>query len=308
MLLQTAGDLTKLGIGFGHDGFELGDRLGSSNAGDDVFALCVDQKLTIEGLLSRGRVASETNAGTGVVTHVAEHHGLNVSGGTDGIGDLFHPPIVLRLRCVPRVENGVAGHHQLLKCILREVRAGFLLHQLFVIDDDGFQIVGSKVSVKLGLDLRFTRIENMVKLFHVDAESYFAEHLNESPVAVVGKARVASLICQSLGRLVVQAEIEDGVHHAGHGELGARSNAKQQRILHASQLLPHQVFQFGESLVDLVVDFFRYFVAVFKEEVTDLRRDSESTGDGHARLAHLCQASTLATKNVAHFAVAVGGS
>src|SRR5439155_1909319 len=66
MLLQIAGDLTKLGIGFGHDGFELRDRLGSSNAGDDVFALCVDQKLTIEGLLSRGWVASETNAGAGV--------------------------------------------------------------------------------------------------------------------------------------------------------------------------------------------------------------------------------------------------
>ena len=60
--------------------------------------------------------------------------------------------------------------------------------------------------------------------------------------------------------------------------------------------------------MDLIVDLFGNLIAVLEKEITDFRGDTEPTGDGYARLAHLREASTLATKDVAHFAVTVGGA
>ena len=59
---------------------------------------------------------------------------------------------------------------------------------------------------------------------------HVAEHLHEAAVGVVGEARVAARVGQALDRLVVQAEVEDRVHHAGHRDRGARAHRHQQRV------------------------------------------------------------------------------
>ena len=100
----------------------------------------------------------------------------------------------------------------------------------------------------LALTLCLRRVEDLVELRHVDVQRHFAEHLDEAAIAIVGEARVAGLGRQPFDGLVVQAQVEDGVHHAGHGKLGARTHADQQRIGGVAELLAAMRFQLLQRL------------------------------------------------------------
>ena len=140
MFFQARSDLSQLLVGLGHDLFEIGNRLRSTNAGDDVLALRVDQKFAIEDALACGGVAREADSCGGGVAQVAEHHGLHAGAGADFVRDLLHLAVIRRLGIPPGAEHGVARHGQLLMGILREGLLGHLLDQLFVVGDDGLQV------------------------------------------------------------------------------------------------------------------------------------------------------------------------
>ncbi len=63
-------------------GLEVGNGLGIADAGDDILALGVDQKVAVELLSAVGRVARKGDAGRGGLTLVAKSHSLDVDGST----------------------------------------------------------------------------------------------------------------------------------------------------------------------------------------------------------------------------------
>ena len=76
--LEAIGDFAELPVALGHDAFKLANGRRRADAGNDVFALRVDQKLTVEFLFSSRGIAREPHAGARSVTHVSEHHSLHV--------------------------------------------------------------------------------------------------------------------------------------------------------------------------------------------------------------------------------------
>ena len=58
------------------------DWLRRANTGNDVFALCVNQKLTVELVLAGRRVPSKCHARARIVAHVSISHRLHIHGGT----------------------------------------------------------------------------------------------------------------------------------------------------------------------------------------------------------------------------------
>ena len=141
--------------------------------------------------------------------------------------------------------------------ILRERFAGFFLDQLLVIADDHFQIGIREIRIQFDLGLVLALVKNFVELVHVDVERHLTEHLNEAAVAIVGETRIPADLGQALDSLVVQAEVENGVHHARHGEFRAGSDAQQQRIGRIAELLAHLRFQVRHCLSDFLFDLFR---------------------------------------------------
>ena len=79
------------------------------------------------------------------------------------------------------------------------------------------------------------------------AEDDVAVHLDEAAVAVPREARVAGLGRQRLDGLVVEAEVEDRVHHAGHRVAGAGADRHQQRVLQVAELLAGLLLERGDA-------------------------------------------------------------
>ncbi len=144
----------------------------------------------------------------------------------------------------------------------------------------------------------------MLELLLGNIENHVAEHLDEAAIGVIGKTRIIAELGQGFDGLVVEAEVEDGIHHAGHGELGAGADGDQQRIFARAELLALQLLKLLEGGVHLGIDLWADGAAHVL--ATGLGLDGESGRDGQTGVGHLGQAGALAAQHIFHFAVAVG--
>ena len=243
-----------VGLEPGEDGQELavdlrepvpqgGERLGVPDAGHHVLALGVDQEVAVLAGGPGGRVAGEAHPGARGVVTVAEHHGLHVDRRAQVVGDALAHPVGDGPRAVPRGEDGLDGPPQLVVGVLRERGAGVALHDLLVGVDQVAEQLDGHPGVRGGAGQLLGRVEQGVELVAGDAQHDAAVHGHEPPVGVVGEALVVGLLGQALDRLVVEPQVEDGVHHPGHGELGPRPHRHQQRVARVADALAHLLLQ-----------------------------------------------------------------
>ena len=134
-----------------------------------------------------------------------------------------------------------------------------------------------------------------------------AEHLNQPAIGVVSEARIVAALGQALDRLVVQAKVEDGVHHAGHRKLCARANTHEQRIVCSAQLLALQCFQPAKRFIHLMIDFLRDGI-VSHVLAASLGLDGKAGRHGKSGVGHLGQSGAFAAQFVLHLAVTFGVS
>ncbi len=238
-----------VGAGFLPRGF--GDFLRRADAGDHVLALRVDQEFAVELLHAGGRVACEGDTGRRRVAHVAEHHRLHVDGGAPGFRNVVQRAIGYRARIHPRAEHGADRAPQLGVRVLRKFLAGLLEHGVLVLADDRHPILGFEVGVErvaLGV---LVGVEDLLEMMMLEADHHVRIHGDEAAVAVIGETLVAGELCQSLHRLIVEAEVEHGIHHAGHRGTRTGTHRHQQRIARVAERLAGQLADIVERLFDL---------------------------------------------------------
>ncbi len=78
-------------------------------AGNDVFALCIGQKIHPQLPFTIGRIPGKAHAGAGVAAAVAKHHALNRHGRADRRVNLVEFAVLLRFFGMPGGENGANG-------------------------------------------------------------------------------------------------------------------------------------------------------------------------------------------------------
>src|SRR5882672_5064848 len=98
---------------------------GSTNTGDHVFTLRVDEIVAVKLFFARTRIARETYARAGILTGVAKHHLHHVDGSSEEPGDFFDATIGDRLFGHPGPEYGTNRPPELLHRIVRKILAGF---------------------------------------------------------------------------------------------------------------------------------------------------------------------------------------
>ena len=70
---------------------------------------------------------------------------------------------------------------------------------------------------------------------------------------------------------VVQAQVQDGIHHAGHGSTSAGTNGNQQGVLCVAELLAGDLLGLGQSVIDLLLDLIVDLLAIGRSNGCRLR-------------------------------------
>ena len=298
----------KLLVHLGHVLFELSNGRGSTHAGNHVLSLGVDEVFAEEGLFAGGRVAGKGNASAGVFVQVTKHHGLHVDGGAPAVGDVVHAAIDVGAGVVPRTEHGLNRFHHLSLRVGGEVLALLLLVILFEELYQFLHVVGVELDVVLDALFLFEFVDDDLKLLLGDLHDDVGEHLDETAIRIVNKTLkfgVGIALDQAGGNLVVQAEVEDGVHHAGHGSARARTDRNEKGLVGIAELLAVDLFDLGQIFVDLGLNFGGNLSSVLIIPGAGLGGHRESLRNRHAELYHLGQVRALAAQQLPHGLVAL---
>ena len=149
-------------------------------------------------------------------------------------------------------------------------------------------------------------VEQFLEMLMADAEHHVGIHRDEAAVAVIGETPVAGFFRQRLDGLVVETEIEHGVHHAGHRGARARAHRHQQWIFAIAENLAGDAADCGERLLDLDFQVFRILLFVVVVVRADFGGDGEAGRHRQAEIGHFGKACALAAEQIAHGGFALG--
>ena len=128
------------------------------------------------------------------------------------------------------------------------------------------------------------------------AADYGPIQLQEATVGVLGKSWVGGQLRQSFDDFIVDAEVEQGIHHPGHGLAGTGTHREKKRIVEISELLSHDLFDFGDIRADFRLKGLGVVLLIGVIIGADLGRDAETSRDRDADTAHLSEVGSLTTE------------
>ena len=303
VIFKDLANLVELSEGLGELLLHLGDVHGGTNAGNDVFALGVGKELAEEALVAGGGVAGERNAGTAVIAHVAERHRLDVNGCAPAVGDIVVTSVDVGSGVVPGTENGLDSAHELFLGIGREVLTDLGLILGLELLRELLEVVGGQLNVLLNAAVGLHLVDEFLKVLLADFHNDVGVHLDKSSVAVISPAGVATLYGDGLDNLFVKTEVEDGVHHTGHGSAGAGTDGYEKRVLLVAELLAGDLFHLADILVDLSLDLVVDLTAVLIILGAGLGGDGEALGNGQTDVGHLGEVGAFAAEKFSHVSV-----
>ncbi len=273
------------------------DLLGRPDAGDDVLPLRVDEELAVEPSLAGRRVAREADPRPGCVPLVAEHHLDDVHGGAEVVRDVVRAAIDTRTRRLPRVEHCPGGASKLLAGVGGERRADLALVELLEGRDQAAQVVGRQLDVESRAARFLERLQLALEDVPVDPVDDLAVHLDQTAVRVEREPWVAGRGREPLDGDVVQAEVEDRVHHPGHRDCGAGAHGDEERVGGVPESLPGLLLEPRDVVVHLGPELLRHLAAAHGG-AAGVRRDREAGRDGDPERGHLGEPDPLAAEQL----------
>ena len=301
--LQLAGDALELAVDVRHVVGQFFDGARGAHARHHVLALRVDQVFAVKLALARGGVAGEGHAAARIVPHVAEDHALDIDRRTEVVIDLVqiavdHGPVV-----VPRAEDRLDGQHELLVDVIRERPPGFLKVEGLAVGNDGVQGIEAQLLIQPHALRVLALLKEGLKLVLGDFHDHVGKHLNETAVGVAGEPLVARVFGQRPEGGRIQAEIEHGIHHAGHGEDRARAHGQEERLVRIAETLARLLFQGPEVARHFLIKALRQALPVTVIIPAGVRSDDQARRDRKAEVGHLRKVRPLAAQQFLHSGV-----
>jgi hypothetical protein len=174
--------------------------------------------------------------------------------------------------------------------------------------DEAPEVVGGELGVVLHARLGLALLDRGLDLLPGHPAADVPEHLHEAAVGVPGEALVLGLPGEALDGLVVQAEVQDRVHHAWHRLPRAAADTDEQRVVGVAQLLAGGFLEVLQRLGDLRLELLRLGAVGLHVGDAGLGRDREAGRDplGAEYAGHLRDVGALAPEQVAHVPRSLG--
>ena len=138
---------------------------------------------------------------------------------------------------VPGLEDGCGRQLQLLVGVGRELGSRVATHDPLELLRQDAPVIARELRVLFHARRLAVRedhgSENLVRNVEHDG----AEHLNQPPIEIVDEPRITHMGDHARGNLVVETDVEDGIHHPRHRELGAGAAGHEQWIVRRAELL-----------------------------------------------------------------------
>ena len=286
------------GLGAGLFTRRLGQILRRADAGDDVLALRIDQEFAVIGAVALGGIAGEGDAGRRRVAHIAEDHRLDVDRGAPVRGDVVEAAIDLGTLRLPRSEHRADCAPELVMDVLREGLAPFLFDQSLIFGDQVLEIAGSQLGIEGEAVIFLGDLQCFLERAMVQFEHHVGVHLDEAAIAVPGEAFIAGLCRQPRDRLVVQAEVEDRVHHSRHRHARAGADRHQQRVRCIAEGLGGDPLDMRNALRHFVAQALRELLAFLVIARAHRGADREAGGNRQADRRHFGKVRALAAEQI----------
>ncbi len=217
---------------------------------------------------------------------------------------------------VPALENAADGAPKLGHGIVREFNAEDFLDADFESFGQVFELVGGELGVALVtvgiLDLFHHAVQLLADALAVcgfDALGLLHDdigvHHDETAVGVIHETGVAGLLDKAGDGCGTKADIEDGVHHAGHGGTGAGAAAHEKGIVRVAELLAHDLLGSFEGVCYFCFEFGGVTATQPIVLGAAFGGDGEAGGNRHSQEVHLGQVGAFATQQLSHFAIAL---
>ena len=276
-----------------------------AHACNDVLALCVGKELAHKLLLAGCGVTGEGNTGAAVVAHVAKGHHLDIDSGAPAVGDIIIAAVNICTGIIPASENSLDSADELLFGIGREFLADLLLVLCLELVCQLLEIVSGELNILSYAAGFLHTIDKLLKVLLADFHDDIGVHLDEAAVAVPCPTGVIGLGCHDIYDLLIEAEVKDGVHHAGHRSARAGADGYEQGGFKVAELLSGDLLQLFDIGHDLGHDIVVYLTSVLVILGAGLGGDGEALRYGKADVCHFCQICALAAKQLTHLRIAL---
>ena len=293
-------------VGMGTDTRPLGDVLRRANAGHHILALRIDEELAIELMLAGRGIAREGDARGRGLAHIAKHHGLHIDRRAPRGRNVIELAIGDGALVHPRAEHGTDGTPELFMRILREWLAGGRLHLGLIARNHDRPVGGREISVEHVIVVILELLKNLFEFMMIYVEYDIRIHLDEAAVGIIGKALVAGASGDGIHCRIIQAEVENRVHHARHRGAGPRAHRDEQRVSRIAESAAGDRADMFQRGLDGGLEFVGILATVIVEIGTDFGGDGEAGRNGQAEIGHFRQICALAAQQIAHTTVAFG--
>ena len=235
MVFKTSGNGFKFRIGSGHFRFQLGNVLGLSDSGHYIFALGVGQVVPFDFILAGGAVAGHGNARGAVVAHVAENHGYDADGGPQVMRNPGCIPVVHGPFAVPAFKNRLGCQTELFVRVCRKFMFGMTSENFLEFFGNGSPVLAGNLGIAVNLCALTGCRDHFFKMLIRNAHDHTAEHLNQPAIGIINKALILGQPDHAFRGFIVQADVQNRIHHAGHGKFGAGSAGDQKGVFRIAE-------------------------------------------------------------------------
>ncbi|KKL89725.1 hypothetical protein LCGC14_1911810, partial [marine sediment metagenome] len=134
----------------------------------------------------------------------------------------------------------------------------------------------------------------------VQMERDLGEHLDEATVGVQGEASVAGLPGEPFYGLIVEAKVEDGVHHAGHGVAGAGADGHEERAVRGAEAAAKRLFYLLKMVTEFIPEAVGQLAVVAVVVAAGLGGNGKARRHWQVQAGHFGKVGPLAAQKVSH--------